>query len=437
METVVNELSEIQDTPAALGVMSGSCGTGGDLLLRRFTRGFGSPNYLELAANFGRLPVDAFSAMHGEYLGVGYDLADAGFVLSFGADWLQVSPSPVEASRAYAELRRSRLDMRVRVVQIEPRLSVTGGKADEWVPIRPGTEGALALGMAHVMIDEGLVDSRFIEQSTFGFDDWTGDDGTHHLGFRNKVLQEYSPEAVAEIANVPADVVHRLAIEFGKSRRPLAIGTRGRLLDQMAIHSLNALAGNIRIPDGTSRGAGTVLDFLAQDNVPVADAEMPIDDGFNRRLGHSAPSKLPAALLGEDPYDLRVLMLSRANPAFVGPDVNRWMQALRRIPFIVSFTSFMDDTAEYADVILPTHCTLESRVAWAGCTIAGTPSIKTVSPVVEPFHDTREFGPATSSSAKSCLNSPARRNRTAHVMPGASALPRGSSSSARRPLERL
>lgn len=388
---VGKKLSEIQGSPAALAVMAGSSGTLADLLLRRFTHAFGSPNYLEYTPSFNQLPVDAFSAIHGRYVGVGYDLARAGFVLSFGADWLQAWPSPVEASRAYGELRRSRPDVRVRIVQIEPRLSITGGKADEWIPIRPGTYGALALGIAHVMIGEGLIDHEFVARHAFGFDDWTDGSGSHHQGFRTTVMNEYSAKAVAEITDVPAEVIRRLGQEFGRSHRPLALCMRERFFDQMAIHSLNALKGSIGVPGGAVEGGGAPLELLSA-GAARSGGRKPVDDGFNRRLGHSAPQRLPAALLREKPYGLRVVLLSGANPAFLGPDTNRWMQALRRIPFIVSLTPFMDETSEYADVVLPTHSNLETRAAWAGWTMDGSPCVKATEPVLKPLHDTRELG---------------------------------------------
>lgn len=390
MRMVADKLIEIKDRPASLAVISGSSATTSDLLLRRFTHAFGSPNYLEFGMNLNQLPVDAFSAMQGESLGVRYDLTHSGYVVSFGMDWLQAFPSPVEASRAYGELRRSRPDVRVRVVQIEPRMSISAAKADEWVPIRPSTEGALALAMAYVMIDEGLVNAEFVKKHCFGFDDWAGDDGTYHRGFRSTVLSEYSPEVVAEITDVPANVIRRLGREFGKSQRPLALGMRGRLFDQMAIHSLNALAGSIGVPGGVVQAAGDPYALLS--DVDVQPHDIPLDNGFNRRLGHSAAGRLHGALFGSKPYDLKALILCEANPAFLGPDTNKWMQALRQIPFIVSLTSFIDDTSEYADVILPIHSNLERKITWAGWTIEGSPLIKKAGPAIKPLYDTREPG---------------------------------------------
>ena len=79
-----------------------------------------------------------------------FDLANARYVLSFGADFLGTWNSPVAQSAAYGHMRQGRPGIRGSFVQVEARMSQTGANADEWVPVTPGTEGVLALGIAHV-----------------------------------------------------------------------------------------------------------------------------------------------------------------------------------------------------------------------------------------------------------------------------------------------
>src|SRR5262249_38732254 len=85
-----------------------------------------------------------------------FDLARSRYVVSFGADFLGTWNSPVSQSVAYGEMRQGRPGVRAKFVQVEPRMSQTGANADEWVPTKPGTEGVLALGIAHVILKEGL-----------------------------------------------------------------------------------------------------------------------------------------------------------------------------------------------------------------------------------------------------------------------------------------
>ena len=85
-----------------------------------------------------------------------FDLARADYVISFGADFLGTWNSPVAQSIGYGEMRQGRPGRRAKFVQVESRMSQTGANADEWIPCRPGTEGALALGIAHVILSEKL-----------------------------------------------------------------------------------------------------------------------------------------------------------------------------------------------------------------------------------------------------------------------------------------
>ena len=137
------------------------------------------------------------------------------------------------------------------MVQIEPRFSVTASKADQWIPIQPGTDGALALGIAHWMIKEKKYDQQFINSHTFGFEDWKGPDGKNHIGFKNLILKEYSPKQVSSLTRVPEETIVQIAREFSSHRPSIAISGRGVGMQtngtygQMAIDCLNALAGSI------------------------------------------------------------------------------------------------------------------------------------------------------------------------------------------------
>jgi anaerobic selenocysteine-containing dehydrogenase len=120
--------------------------------------------------------------------------------------------------QAYSRLRRGRPDHRAKIVQVESRFSITAAKADEWIPIEPGTEGALALSIARVIIEEGLYDRDFIENHAFGFEDWTDEDGEEHIGFKTSILKSYSPRTVAAVTGIPAGTIQRVAREFATTR---------------------------------------------------------------------------------------------------------------------------------------------------------------------------------------------------------------------------
>ena len=162
-----------------------------------------------------------------------FDFENSNCILSFGSPLLEASISPVRMLRTYGHLRQERPGPKAKIIQIEPRFSLTAAKADEWVPINPGTEGALALGIAYVLIREGLYDRSFVENHTFGFEDWQDAEGKTHIGFKKLVLQEYNVDAVARVTGVPVATVLRIAKEFAAA--PARRRARAAHLDQRAL----------------------------------------------------------------------------------------------------------------------------------------------------------------------------------------------------------
>ncbi|MCL4498659.1 MAG: molybdopterin-dependent oxidoreductase, partial [Chloroflexi bacterium] len=136
-----------------------------------------------------------------------YDLANAGYVLSFGAGFLDTWISPVEYSAAYGRFRDRSVGRRGRLVQLESRLSLTGASADEWFPITPGTEGVLALGMAGLIVDEKLYNPA-LEQEISAW---------------KQALRGYSVEKAADRSGLAAERVAGVAREFATAKPSLAL----------------------------------------------------------------------------------------------------------------------------------------------------------------------------------------------------------------------
>ncbi len=129
------------------------------------------------------------------------------------------------------------------------------------------------------------------------------------------------------------------------------------------------------------------------DDVTTQGSAQPRIDGPERYpLGYSAIHHLPEAILDGDPYPLEALLLYRANPLHESPDPEAWREALERVPLIVSFDSFIEETSVYADYILPDHTFLERWIAAPLLASLGYPVLALGQPVVEPLYDTRAFG---------------------------------------------
>ncbi len=369
----------------------------------RFMQTIGSPN----AISHDSLNVDgaklASYYTQGIYNFPNYDMENSNYVLSFGANLLEAGPWVQRTVSGYSYMRRGR-PTRGKVVVFDPRQGITGVKADEWIPIIPGTDAALALGIANALITAGLIDFEFVHEYGFGFEDFRSD-GKDHKGFKSFVLENYDPRKVEEITGVPATTISRLAGEFANNQPSVAIlpgkggllnGTIGGLYAGMAVHALNALVGAIDKPGGVQTQR-----YMPCTPWPDLPADPVAETGRQSERVDGAGTLYPLARTAYQAVAERVLngvaidtlLLYEANPVFETPGGARFIEALQRIPFIVSFSSFIDETSEYADLILPQPSFLER---WEDDHIEGLgyPGVAMRQPVIEPLYDTMSAGDA-------------------------------------------
>jgi anaerobic selenocysteine-containing dehydrogenase len=371
-------------------------------MITRFMQSFGSRNVLAFGdEQYDVLP---YQQLFGWKAVPGYDVENAQYLLAFGADFLEDGVSPVNGIHAYSQMRDREKGGRGRLVYADSRHSITAANSDRFLPINAGTHGALALGIAYVLIKERYCDETFVNSYVTGFESWTDADGTTHKGFKDLVLENYYPERVASITGVPARAVVEVARDFGRTRPAVAMtgshgsgGTNG-LINAHAVLSLNILIGNIEKPGGVRMSRETPFrelrpaptDEVARrglEKEKISDAS-----GGDNRLSNDAALTFCDNVLSGRPYPVDTLFVYGVNPAFDHPYAKRIRQALERIPFVVSFASFNDETSQFADLILPQHTYLEG---WMDS--GATPSIAFAhaavsQPVVEPFYDTRHTG---------------------------------------------
>ncbi len=289
-----------------------------------------------------------------------YDIRNADFLLSFGADYLGTWLSPVHHSLAYGHLRQGRAGQRGKTVQVEPRMSLSGASADEWFAATPGSEGLLALGIASALVSAGHYNGS-------GRTSW------------ESALQPYSPSRVAAATGVSESDIGRLANEFGTSRAALAIaggataaGTRA--VDSIvAVNVLNHLAGNL------GKAGGIIF------NSEQASSTM----SATRPASYQEMLDLVAAMSAGE---VEVLLVYDTNPVFSLPDHAGFRQAMENVPLIVALSSFRDETTEMADFILPTNTYLESWGDDVPEPGVGFPVASISQPVVAPLYDTLPAG---------------------------------------------
>jgi len=374
-------------------------------LWERFLEAYGSPNYLDNQFRWEGLPVEGLFLTQGIHSLPTYDFDNAKYILSFGSGLLESYWFPVHALSAFGHFRRGRPGQRGKLVQIEPRLSVTSIKADEWIPIQPGTEGMLALSIAHMIIKEGLYNKEFISRHTFGFENWTDGNGKEHLGFKELVLAEYEPSRVSKETGVPIDTIIRLAREFATSRPSLAIGFRDRPLHQMAVAVLNGIVGSIDGPGGILIPRSVpyqpfppvVMDALAKKGAAMGR----IDDDRGWPVVTGRPALFARNTVSGKPYKPKVLFLYYTNPLFSNPHRDLFLKALAEIPLIVSFSPYLDDTTRFSDLVLPDHTPMER---WQDDPLflnSGFSVLGLRQPAVQPIYQTRATGDVLLHLAKS------------------------------------
>jgi len=361
-------------------------------LWERFLKAYGSPNHIYTPSVEDTYDF-TLTLMQGEGNGVGFDLENTRYILSFGCSLIEGWGAPTRMMRAYGAWRGEKLGNRTKIVQVDNRSSITVGKSDEWIPAFPGTEGALALGIAHVIIDEELYDSNFVKNYTYGFDK-----------FKSLVLKEYSPQVVSEKTQVPKDTIIRVAREFATTKPSIALWGRGKgsrpsgFYESMAIHSLNALVGNINRPGGVLIPKGLPLTSwpdVEMDDIGTQGYYMPrVDQSKDLRFPFVAHrlQNMAANIQEETFYPINMLLVYEANPFFSIPDNLSFIQATKKIPFIVSFSSYMDETAMQSDLILPNHTYLER---WDDAfTPLGLqyPVLSITRPVIKPIFNTQHTG---------------------------------------------
>ena len=398
---VGGRLRSLRETrrPESLALVRGNSGGIGTRVARRFLQAFGSPN--DVALDRGEVAASlALWLTQGVRAVPAYDIASTDYVLSLGGAMLEASSSPVHMTRAYGQFRQGRTGRRGKLVQVEPRLSITASSADEWIRVRPGTEGVFALGVAGVLVSEGLYNRDFVLERTHGFEDATGSGARGGEGLRSLLARHYTLERVAVETGVSVDVILRIAREFAGARSSLAIGPRkgpllpGRLFDHLAAHVLNALAGNVDGPGGVLVPEEAPLatwpelppDALAQEGRgrPRLDAA----GGKDFPLLASDPERLADAILSGSPYRTEVLMVLDADPVFASACPDRFAAALERVPLVVSFATLPDDTALHSDWILPEAHFLERWELWTTPPGIPYPLVSLARPALaRPLHD--------------------------------------------------
>ena len=322
-----------------------------------------------------------------------FDIGNARYVLSFGADFLGMWVSPVQYSIAYGRFRHGEGRERGLLTQIEPRMSMTGSNADRWFYVNPGQEGAVALSIAHVIVNEGLV-----SEAVWG-------EALEAVGGR-EALAGYAPEAVAGASGLSAENIKTIAHEFASHQPGIAIAGGPALAQTNGSNAGAAVLLLNRIAGSVGQAGGVLPNPAPPSAVPSPLAPTPYSEFAS--LAGSASS--------------RSIFVYDADPAYGLPEAAGFKRVLAEARFVASMSTFMNETSTYADLILPSTHPFEEWGDFAVDAANGRQVIGYQQPVVAPRTDSRGFGDVLLAMAPELTGGEAAQSETMHEAVKSSAI---------------
>ncbi|WP_026082776.1 molybdopterin-containing oxidoreductase family protein [Mastigocladopsis repens] len=275
------------------------------------------------------------------------DLGSAKFFLFLGTN--QAETHPV----TFAYLLRSRATTKAKLVVIDPRLTPTGAQADEWIAPKPHTDLALVLAMLHHIVTNNLYDAAFVQKWVLGFDELK-----KHL-----VSNGYTPEWAAAITDIPATKIKSLAKAYATTK-PAAIFCNAGISHQLGAFDtyrtlafLAAITGNIGINGGgcnfmhNTWPGGLNLPSI-KGKTPKKDVALPV-----------GPDYFAESILTGKPYQLKAIV-TQGNPLLASSQTGKVQEAYRKLDFYVYTGLFMEESAYYADIILPVTSGFEMETVY-------------------------------------------------------------------------
>ncbi len=312
------------------------------------TFGVGAPCYTSLGVlapklTMGCLHIDMFS-----------DVDNSDLILVWGTD-----PSTSTPPTLFERIKIA-AEEGAEIIVIDPRKTQCAElDGSEWIPIRPGSDGALALGLAHIIIRDGLYDQEFVENWTLGFDEFA------------RYVQVFTPQHTAAVTGVAQETIEDLAeriVDAEGASYVMYTGleyTKSGVQNIRAVMVLWALAGQLDVEGGRCfLGQGRTLPLPTRHQLTTPGWEKSIGRGRFPVYAHYCggephASLLPQAIIEEDPYPIRALIVLGASLTTAWPNPSLWKNALEKLEFLVSIDLQLTCDAAYADLVLPATTAFE------------------------------------------------------------------------------
>ncbi len=317
--------------------------------MRRFCNVYGSPNYTGCGSQ-----CHVAGAMAKKYsIGSLYsDYENSRYIIQWGCN-PATSSMPEWINRVLPAKEAG-----AKLVCIDPRPGAMTRVSNRHLQPIPGTDGALALAMANVILKKDLYAKDFVEKYGIGFDEYKA------------LVSQYPLEKAEAITGIPAEIINEFAIEYATSP-PACISTGNALELHLngvqtirSIMLLQALTGNIDIKGGNMMQehrtalADMELKEKIQTKVPgITTDSFPLMWKYRKMI---TANKLPEAILTQKPYPIKALLVVGGNPLSTGPNVSHQREAFKKLDLMVVMDLFMTETAKMADIVLPAATFMES-----------------------------------------------------------------------------
>jgi len=355
LDTIVNKYKEIIPKYGPEAIVIGQ-GTGRDYAetLYRFANLLGTPNVITAGHMCYVSRLGATLITCGALPVCDYD-NNPKCVMVWGNNVVWTHPDEYKAENLARVLAEG-----ARLIVVDPRLTYLAGRADVWLQLRPGTDTALALGIANVIISEGLYDKEFVEKYTHGWDKFV------------ERVQEYPLDKVEKITWVPAAKIKDAARLYAKTK-PACIQwgvaieqTINSTDNNRILTDLMAITGNLDVPGGNvffkPPPVRTLSQFAMHRELSAEQREKQLGGNtykLAQRVALVTPKMVWDAILTGKPYPVKALQLHGSNPVLTRANAREVYKALKQVDFLVVADFFLTPTAELADVVLPAATWLE------------------------------------------------------------------------------
>lgn len=418
LNTIADRMMELRknDESEKFCLMRGRYTYMRDVIYDVLPKVFGTPNNISHSSMCAE--AEKFGAFYTEGMWGyrDYDLSNAKYLLVWGCD-------PVSSNRMIpASIRRlgDVLD-NATVAVVDPKLNNTAAKAQEWLPVLPGADGALACGVAHALLTEGLWHKEFVGDFKDGKNLFKAGKTVDEAAFEEKetyglvkwwnlVLKDMTPKKAAELSGVPAEQIVRVARGMGKAAPRVcvwmgpgcAMHPRGAY-SAMAVNALAGLVGGVD-NEGGSMGTSKIPVNKVPEEYKNFQDEVAKKKTKLKKIDQRGYLNLPAlsegksgggvstnnvanGILAKDPMEIKMIVGYMNNFVFSNNGTERWEKALESVPFIVHLTTHASEFSQYSDIVLPCAVNKYEKYGFVKTKANGYATCTLLQPVIKPVFD--------------------------------------------------